>query len=191
MNRVVLVLHNIKLKVSMESIKSSTNSLVDNRLNRIITHHSNHLSTDDMCTFQTKLPTDVLVTKTLVLLSSTCPLHNNQRKIMITTILNSYKDNDNPQNTRLIDVPVLLGPNEELPNTVREDIKSSVFDCILNTSSTIMIKPLFEFTILFVPVISRCYHYYEVRVGLYVKLLPHRNQLYQLSLAVAQCKLKV
>ena len=67
-----------------------------------------------------------------------CPLYNNQRKIMITTILNSYKDSDIPQNTRLIDIPILLGPNKELPKTVREAIKSSVFNYILNTSSTIM-----------------------------------------------------
>ena len=88
--------------------------------------------------------------------------YNNQMKIMIITILNSHKDPDIPQNTRLIDNPVLLGPNEELPKTVRKAIKSSVFDHILNKSSTIMIWPLFEFTFSFVPVIV---------ITIYMKLL--------------------
>ena len=58
---------------------------------------------------------------------------------MITTILNSYKNADMPLNKKLIDVPILLGPDENLPKTVRETIKSSVFDDILKTSSNIMI----------------------------------------------------
>ena len=68
-----------------------------------------------------------------------CPLYSYQRKIMITTILNSYKNADMPLNKKLIDVPILLGPNENLPKTVRETIKSTVFDYILKTSSNIMI----------------------------------------------------
>ena len=53
---------------------------------------------------------------------------------MITTILNSYKNADMPLDKKLIDVPILLGPDENLPKTVRETIKSTVFDYILKTS---------------------------------------------------------
>ena len=36
-------------------------------------------------------------------------------------------------------VPILLGPNENLPKTVRDTIQSAVFDYIIKTSSNIMI----------------------------------------------------
>ena len=133
---------NIMPKVSTKSVKSSSNSLVDKRLNRITTDHSNlpehrwrtHIpdTTSPSCPCEEDIGT---VEHCLL----SCPLYNNQSKIMITTILSSYKDSDIPLNTRLVDVPILLRPNGDLPKTVRDAIKSLVFDYILNKSSNITI----------------------------------------------------
>ena len=69
-----------------------------------------------------------------------CPQYNKQRKLMIGTIFESYNKADIPPADRSINIPTLLGPDNELPKPVRQAIRDAVFNFIYLTSSDILIS---------------------------------------------------
>ena len=68
-----------------------------------------------------------------------CPQFNKQRNLMISTIFELYNKADIPPVDRSIDLPTLLGPNNDLPKPVREAVRDAVFNFIYLTSSDISI----------------------------------------------------
>ena len=56
-------------------------------------------------------------------------------QLMISTIFELYNKADIPPADRSIDLPTLLGPNNELPKPVREAIRDAVFNFIFIDNS--------------------------------------------------------
>ena len=68
-----------------------------------------------------------------------CPQYNKQRKLMTSTIFELYNKADIPPADRSINIPTLLGLNNELLKSVRQAIRDAVFNFICLTSSDILI----------------------------------------------------
>ena len=141
------ILHNVKATVSTKSIRSSLNSNVDKCFNRLITGHSNlkehrwRMNMPDANSPACSCGNDSGTVEHFLLF---CPQFNKQRKLMVSTIFELYNKADIPPADRSIDLPTLLGPNNELPKPVREAIRDAVFNFIYLTSSDISIWPLFD-----------------------------------------------
>ena len=136
------LLHNIKPNVSLSSIHTSLISNVDKRFNRLTTGHSNlkehrwRMSMPNTNSPACSCGEDSGTVKHFLLF---CPKFSKQRKTMINSIFESYNEADIPPADRCIDIPSILGPNEELPKSIRLNIRTAVYDFIYSTSSDIMI----------------------------------------------------
>ena len=134
------ILHNVKAMVSTKSIRSSLNSNVDKCFNSLITGHSNSKDhrwrMNDADFPACSCGNDSGTVEHFLLF---CPQFNKQRKLMTSNIFELYNKADIPPADRSIDLPTLLGPNNELPKPVREAIRDAVFNFIYLTSSDISI----------------------------------------------------
>ena len=136
------LLCNIKPNVSLSSIHSSLISNVDKRFNRLTTGHSNlkeqrwRMSMPDTNSPACSCGEDSGTVEHFLLF---CPKFSKQRKTMINSIIKSYNEADIPPADRCTDIPLILGLNEQLPKSIRINIRTAVYDFIYSTSSDIMI----------------------------------------------------